>query len=473
MTSSLRLSWLQKLVYGSGDWGISSYITFRQIFYAIFLTDVVGLPPWQASLAMFIGILWDAINDPLVGRLSDRVNLTWGRRSFLAIFALPFGLGFLLHWWSPPWSSSALRMLSVTLALMISDTFQTLVSVPYHAMMPEIAPDYDERTNLSGFRMVFNLAASVVTAVVAPEIIARVSHAGGGAQQGYWIAAALLGVLAALPFLLIALLVPSPAVSSHLAPRTFSFYQSITLAWRNIPFRLATLLYVLNWITIDLLAMMLPFVLVYYVAQGDRLAKVQFFDLRLTLESAAMGILLVTALLAIPFWAWLAKKVGKIRAYLAAISFWICIQMVLWQIKPGQVGMSLAVCALAGLSVSAAHVLPEAIFPDVLEWGELRSGAGQAGIYYGVKNFLRKLSGALAGFLALQYLGWNGYQTPPAGALHFTQPVLTQRAILFLTGPMGAILLVGAFLAACFFPLTPYKIARIQRLLARRRERIP
>ena len=97
------LSRWTRIVYGSGDWGMASFGTLRQIFYAIFLTDVVGLDARLASFAALMGVIWDAINDPIVGTLSDRVQSRWGRRRpFLLIFAIPYGLGFLLLWWAPP-----------------------------------------------------------------------------------------------------------------------------------------------------------------------------------------------------------------------------------------------------------------------------------------------------------------------------------------------------------------------------------
>ena len=139
-----HLSLWIKLIYGSGDWSYASFGTLRQIFYAIFLTDVVGLDARLASFAALAGIIWDAINDPIVGVISDRVKTRWGRRRpFLLFFSIPFGLSFLLLWWAPPWQNQIALMLTVTLAYMLSDTFQTLVSVPYNTLTPEIAPDYD------------------------------------------------------------------------------------------------------------------------------------------------------------------------------------------------------------------------------------------------------------------------------------------------------------------------------------------
>ena len=56
----------RKLIFGMGDWSTASFGTLRQLFYAIFLTDVVGLEPRLASFVALIGIVWDAINDPMV-----------------------------------------------------------------------------------------------------------------------------------------------------------------------------------------------------------------------------------------------------------------------------------------------------------------------------------------------------------------------------------------------------------------------
>ena len=182
-----HLSLWIKLIYGSGDWSYASFGTLRQIFYAIFLTDVVGLDARLASFAALGGIIWDAVNDPIVGVISDRVKTRWGRRRpFLLFFSIPFGLSFLLLWWAPPWQNQIALMLTVMLAYMLSDTFQTLVSVPYNTLTPEIAPDYDERTTLTGFRMFFNLLASLTTAVAAPMIVKGTVQAGATLQQGLY-----------------------------------------------------------------------------------------------------------------------------------------------------------------------------------------------------------------------------------------------------------------------------------------------
>ncbi len=412
-TTAPKLSVWTKLIYGYGEWGIASFGTLRQIFYAIFLTDTVGLDARLASIAALIGVIWDAVNDPIVGTISDRLKSRWGRRRpFLLFFSIPFALGFLLLWWAPPIDNQIVLTIVVMFAYMLSDTLQTLVVVPYYTLTPEIAPDYDQRTSLTGFRMFFNLLASLATAVLGPMIVKGTVSAGGTAQQGYLTVAALFGGLAAIPFLLIGLVVRERYADAAEADRVVPFRQTVRTAWSNIPFRFATGLYMLNWITFDLVALMLPFFLTYWVARGDLLAKVDLFGEPFTLESAVLGLLLITAVVALPFWTWLARKLSKRAAYIIGMSFWAVVQLILFTVQPQQVDFVLVLAVLAGISVSTAHVLPDAIFPDVIEWDELRTGRRHEGIYYGVKNFIRKLTGALAIFLALQTLGWFGYLSP-------------------------------------------------------------
>jgi glycoside/pentoside/hexuronide:cation symporter, GPH family len=466
------LSFWVKLVYGTGDWSSASYGTLRQIFYAIFLTDVVGLDPRLASIAALVGIIWDAVNDPLVGILTDRMRSRWGRRRpFLLFFAVPFGASFLLLWWAPPWHSQIALAATVTLAFMISDTFETLCGVPFASLLPELSPDYDERTTLTSFRIFFNLLASLVTAVAAPAIIDATLAAGLTQQQGYLIVAGIFGGLAAIPFLLIFGVVRERYGAADRPQEKTTFRQTVQTAWANIPFRFATLIYMLNWITFDLVALVLPFYLLYWIARGNMLASVNLLGITLPLESAVFALLLVTATAVLPFWLWLSHRLGKHVAYIIGMVFWAGVQIGIFMVRPEQITLVLGMAFLAGLSVSAAHVLPDAMFPDVIEWDELRTGRRQEGIYYGVKNFVRKLTGAFAIFLALQVLGWFGYQTPPKGVTTFVQSPVTLTAIRLLIGPFGAVLLFSAVITTWFYPLTRERHARIRKLLLWREKR--
>jgi GPH family glycoside/pentoside/hexuronide:cation symporter len=468
ITIQPKLTLWKKLVYASGDFGLSSTGILRQIFFAIFLTDVVGLDPRLGSFAALIGIMWDAVNDPLVGMLSDRVHSRWGRRRpFLLIFAIPFGLSFILLWFSPPWESQIALLLYVMLAFMLADTLSTLVGMPFNALMPEIVPGYDERTSLMGIRSFFQLSAALVTVIAAPAIVDAALANGLTQQQGYLLTSMVFGLLGSLPFIAIFFVIHETADVDEI--RTLPIRQSLQTAWLNKPFRFATGFQLFTWSAVDMVGLILPFYLLYWVAQGNMLMTVNVLGVPLSLESAFLGLLMATSIVFIPFWSWLAHRSNKRVAYISGLLFWIIVEILLFAVQPGQVSLALLLGMLAGIGVSSAYVLPDSIFADVIEWDELRTRRRQEGVYYGARAFIRKLTGALTIFFALQLLGWAGYQAPPDGATSFMQSEEVLMVIRFLIAPLGALLLFGAVVMAWLYPLTRERHEKILELLARRK----
>ena len=307
---------------------------------------------------------------------------------------------------------------------------------------------------------------------MASVILEAVVKSGASLQQGYILVGALFGGLAIIPYLLIFLLIRERKAntSEELIPALHPS-QTVRILWNNRPFRYAAGIYVLNWIAFDLVSLMLPYFLLYWIAQGDLLAKVKLLGINLSIDSAFLGILFVTAIAALPLWLFLSRKLSKRSVYIGGMSFWIVVQCLVLAIQPNQVSKVLLFAFVAGISVSVAHVMPEAIFPDVIDWDELRTNNRREGTYYGAINFLRKLSSAFAIFLALQVLGWFGYQAPPEGAALFQQSAITQQAIRFLSGPIVAVLIIIATILAFFYPLTRERQARIQQSLERRQRK--
>ncbi|MEZ4240814.1 MAG: MFS transporter [Myxococcota bacterium] len=458
-----RLPLWTRIVYGSGDWSLSSFNTFRQVFYAAFLTDVVGLDARLASVAALIGVAWDAINDPIVGTVSDRLRTRWGRRRPLMLaFAVPFGLSFVALWWAPPWHSQVALAVHVALAYMITDTMQSLVTVPFFALTPELTPDYDERTALTAWRTGFNLVASLAVAVLAPSIVDQVVAGGGTAQQGYLLCGALFGGLAVIPPLLIVALIRE-RVDAAEAPEPPPVSETFRAAWSLRSFRVLTVLYLLNWITFDLVGLMIPFFVTWWLASGSPLASVSVLGLPLPVESAMLGALLVVSLPAVPVWVWLSNHIGKRAAYAIAMAGWAAVQLVVWLVPPGRFGLAVGAAALAGVGVAAAHVLPDAMLPDVIDEDELATGRRNEGAFSGALNLVRKGAGAVAVFGALQVLGWTGYDPGGAG-----QPERAVWAVRLLTGPAGALLLVAAIVAAVAYPMGRARHAEIRAALAAR-----
>ena len=443
----------------------------RSIFYAIYLTDVVGLEPRLASFGALVGIVWDAVNDPLIGVISDRLHTKWGRRRpFLLWFAIPFGLSFIILWSAPAWESQFALLIYVTISFMISDTLTTLVSVPFMSLTPELTPDYDERTSLTSFRSFFQLVGALSMVIAAPSIVDLVIKAGGSQQQGFMLVGAIFGAISAIPLLLIGLFIKETSTLEQ--QQALPFLETLKAAWKNIPFRYAVGLHMLNWSAVDMVAVTFPYFLLYWVAQGDLLASIHLFGFDLAYESGFFGVLMLVCIVCIPFWLWLSRVRNKREAYAWGMVFWVAVTLLVYTIQPGQTNYLLLVAALAGIGVSAAYTLPDSLFADVIEWDELRTGRRQEGIFYGIRTLIRKLTGALVIFTTLQALGWSGYVTPPEGVVQFMQSDSALSMIRLLVSPFGALMLSGTILLAWLFPLSREQHRRIQRLLERRRARL-
>ena len=470
-TSKQRLSLWLKLLYGSGDWGFSSMGMMRSIFYAIYLTDVVGLEPRLASFGALVGIVWDGINDPIIGLLSDRIRTRWGRRRpFLLWFAIPFGFSFVTLWSAPNWESQTALLIYVTLSFMLADTLQTLVGVPFLSLTPELTSDYDERTTLTSFRSFFQLAGALTVVLAAPAIVDMILAGGGSQQQGFMLVGAIFGGIGAIPLLLIGLFVRETSRPEQ--TESLPFRETLQAAWQNIPFRYAVGIHMLNWSAVDMVAVTFPYFLLYWVARGDLLASISILGVDLAYESAFFGILMSVCILCIPFWLWLARWRNQREAYMLGMTFWVVVELLILTIQPGDTTSLLIIAALAGVGVSAAYTLPDSLFADVIEWDELRTRRRQEGIFYGIRTLIRKLTGALVIFTTLQLLGWSGYVSPPPGILHFTQTDSALRTIRMLVSPLGAAILCGTIFLAWLFPLSREKYTRIQRLLTQRRGRL-
>jgi GPH family glycoside/pentoside/hexuronide:cation symporter len=379
-------------------------------------------------------------------------------------------LSFITLWSAPDWESQTALLMYVTVSFMLADTLQTLVAVPFLSLTPELTSDYDERTTLTSFRSFFQLVGALTLVITAPALVDTVLANGGSQQQGFMLVGAIFGGIGAIPLLLIGLLIHE----KHRPEQTqaLSLPETIRAAWQNIPFRYMVGIHVLNWSATDMVVVIFPYFLLYWVAQGNQLASIQIFGWELAYESAFFGILMSVCILLIPFWRWLANWRNKREAYMLGMAFWVIVQLLIFTIQPGDTTYLLIIAALAGIGVSAAYTLPDSLFADVIEWDELRTRRRQEGVFYGIRTLIRKLTGALVIFITLQLLGWSGYVSPPQEALQFTQTDSALHMIRLLVSPLGAVVLCGTIFLAWLFPLSREKYTRIQKLLEQRRGRL-
>jgi len=435
-------------MYGAGDLGFSLTDTTLGVLYAIFLTDVVGLAPSLAALAVFIGRSWDWINDPLIGHLSDRIRTRWGRRRPFLLFGwLPFALAFAVMWWRPPIESQIWLAVFYGFAYFLFDTSATFVYMPYFALTPELTLDYDERTSLTSYRMAFSIIGGLIAFTVPLAVIGTMRPE--NAATVAWVGLA-IGLVSGLPLLLTFFGTKErPEFQAQSQP---SIKASIKAALRNRPFLFAVGIFLFTWTGIEFIQGMLLYFLKY----------------RMGLEAVSdlvAGTVFIAALLTLPFWVWASKKWDKRVAYVAGMVFLSGVMLTLIVIDPSWgLGLVFTLAALAGIGVGAVHVLPWAMIPDAIEVDELESGQRHEGMFYSLVTLLRKVASSIAVPSMLLVLDASNYVA--------NAPVQAEsaiNAIRMLMGPIPSVFLVLGILFALLYPLGRSRHAEIRAELEKRR----
>jgi len=445
---SERIPLRTKIMYGAGDIGFSLTDTTIGVLFAIFVTDVVGLDPSLAAVAIFIGKSWDYVNDPLIGYLSDRTRTRWGRRRpFLLFGSIPFALGFMGLWWRPPIENQYLLAAYYAFAYLVYDLCATLVYMPYFALTPELTLDYDERTSLTSYRMGFSILGGLIAFVVPLLIIGRMRPENAGRVL---MVGAIFGIFSALPLLLTFLGTRErPENQERSQP---ALKASIRAALRNRPFLFAVGIFLFTWTAVEIIQGMLLFFLKYRMNLEDE-------------SDFVAATVFVVALLTLPFWAWASRHWDKRIAYIIGMVFLSAVMITLIVIDPSW-GLVLVftLAGLAGIGVAAVHVLPWAMIPDAIEWDEVETGERHEGMFYSLVTLLRKVSSSISIPLMLLVLDWSGFvsnapeQAPSAIA-----------AIRAMMGPVPSVFLLAGIAFAIFYPLGRQQHASLRAELSARK----
>jgi GPH family glycoside/pentoside/hexuronide:cation symporter len=245
-----KLSRKTKLAYGAGDLGAAIVTAINGFFLLNFLINVAGLRPGMAGNVFLIVKIWDAVNDPLIGWLTDRTVSRMGRRRpWLLIAAIPFAVMFFLQWLVPPFGEAGKFVYYLVVAILLDFAF-TAVNVPYAALTAELTQDYDERTRLSSVRMSFSIVGGVLAAFFHGIIVSLFPD---NPQLGYAASAAIWAFAIAIPCFItfFGTREPDYAINAKPAAGGPGFIEGLRIAFRNKAFILVTTIYMLSWLAIQ------------------------------------------------------------------------------------------------------------------------------------------------------------------------------------------------------------------------------
>ncbi|OLP18112.1 MFS transporter [Leptolyngbya sp. 'hensonii'] len=453
-----RLPFTVKLAYGAGDLGAAITANVTAIYALVFFTNVAGLNPGLAGSVLLLGKIWDAVNDPIVGVLSDRTQSRWGRRYPWMIFgAIPFGLVFVLQWIVPQFDQWGLFWYYVLIGVLFN-TFYTAVNLPYTALTPELTQDYDERTSLNSFRFTFSIGGSILSLILA---LGTFSLLKVPPAQQYLTLAIVAAIISVLPLYWCFFGTRRYAVLDSKSDDTASipYFEQVRIAFTNGPFLFVVGIYLCSWLALQNTVAVIP----YFVKEWMQLRQDQWF-------TAVIAMVQVVALATLFVWSLVSARVGKKGTYFMGMGLWILAQAGLFFLQPGQISLMFLLAVMAGFGVSTAYLVPWSMIPDVIELDELKTGQRREGIFYGYMVLLQKIGLAIGLFLVGQALQWSGFIKPTAELPVPVQPDSALLAIRLMIGPIPTVILLGGLILAYFYPLSREVHAEILLQLQARKE---
>ena len=444
-----------KIAYGSGDLGTAITAALRAFFLLFFLTDVARLSPAAAGTILLINRLWDAVNDPVIGWLSDRTTTRWGRRRpWIIIGAIPFGILFFMIWLVPPFGSTGLFIYYVIISLLL-DTAYTVINVPYTALTPELTHDYDERTSLNSYRAAFSIGGALVAAVLHPIIVSQFDDI----RMGYMVSGFVWATISTIPcFIVFFATKERPEGTESAKHDSIPLLQQIKIAFANKPYRYVIALYLFSWLALQLISTVLIFYLTYYIGAPGKLPLVL-----LAIQGTAFVFLFV--------WTAVSRRLDKRYVYMIGATIWLAALIALYFITPETAQLILPLAVVAGAGAAVAYLIPWSMMPDVIEFDELNTGLRREGIFYGFMVFLQKTSIAIAIFFVGRGLSLAGYITPTEAVQTPAQPESALETIRLFIGPVPAVILAISIVIVYFYPISRERHLEAREELALRHEK--
>ncbi len=459
VSSPRKLNQITKIAFGIGDLGPAIVAGINGFFLNAFLIEVAGLRPATAAVIFLIVKAWDAINDPIIGALTDRTNTRWGRRRPWLLFgAIPFGLAFLLQWLVPDWGDAGKFWYYLLVALLL-DTGFTAVNVPYAALTPELTHDYDERTTLNSYRFSFSILGGTFAAFF-HTLIVNGYRERGVFLTGYAVSAGIWAFVIIVSNFITFAFTRENHFRQEDDKAALGIVAGIKIALSNRPFVQVTIIYLLSWLAIQFVQNNLILYVKYWTGGVE-----QFQWLLLLLQISAFVFLLM--------WTRVSQRLGKQRVYYLGATAWIIAGIFLFFVPAGGIAWLYPIAFIASLGVSVCYLIPWSMLPDVIELDELETGQRREGVFYGFFVFLQKLGISLGIAASNLILDWTGYVKPLyAGApLLEDQPAAVLLALRSFVSIAPIVILTAGILAVRAYPITRQKHAEIQAALLRRQSR--
>ena len=420
------------VAYGLGDAGTGLAATQLGFYLFPFFTCAAGLPAFIAGSLLTVIKVWDALNDPLIGWLSDHTQSRWGPRlPWILSAALPLGISLAAMWWVPSGNLLQRTAYYVVMAVLLMTAY-TSVNLPYAALSTELTTDTAIRTRLNAARFTGSILAGLSGLIVASVVLTD----GGG---GYLAMGRITGTIASVTTLLCCWgLAPYAKQAQRPVPSTERPLEQLKRVMANPRFRQVLGLYLLLWFGLQLMQVVALIWLVQVVHVPPSLSTWILLPFQ------------IAALLGLQLWSLLSNRIGRITTLRWGSGLWIvaCLLSMITPPIPTNAGAVqllplVGLIALVGIGAATAYLIPWSLLPDAID----ADPGKPAGLYTAWMVFGQKLIIGLTMSVFGSLLSFTGYISATggncSGALSFIQqPDSALLAIRLCMGLLPALLVV-------------------------------
>ncbi len=453
LSASIPLPFSIMLGYGFLAFPLAATVLSLQVFLPTYYAQATGLSLTMIGGVLLIARLWDTVTDPIVGYLSERTPARFGRRRLWVLIGSPLIAISVWMLFQPPEDPSAFYLLGWAIVIYLAGT---AVVVPTYAWGAELSPDYNERSRISGARVLFGLLGSLA-ALTLPLAL---GHDTDAAPAGGASATENLGlILQSNSLMIVASLVLAVAICCLFVPDTGksklpkgSVLASFSLFKQAPPVRQLMISYLLNGIANALPATLFLLFATHVLGAADQ-----------------AGFLLVVyfgvCALSVPLWVLASRRWSKHAAWRIAMTA-ACLAFV-WVPFLGSSDTTafLVIVIATGVAAGADLVLPAAIQADLVDWDEDKTGYRRTGIFFAVWGTASKLTFAIAIGLAFPLLDLAGFT---ATGENGTGELLV---LSLLYGGLPVALKISAVLLMRNYPITRAVHEEIRQRLTQRQVR--
>ena len=385
-----------KIGYALGDFGCAAFFAFVSSYLMVFYTDVLGISAAAVGTLFIVARIWDAINDPIMGALVDKVGTSkHGKfRPYVVKFGLPMVVVGILAFTAIPSLPESMKLPYAYVTYILFGMLYTAVNIPYGSLASVMSNDPDERTSLSTFRNIGSIGANLLVMLIVPKVIFNAQ--GAVTAEGFMTCAVVLAVISSISFFLNFRLTRERII------------HKVNKNKKNIGQTLKGLVKNRAFIGVALASFTMMAGMLTVSALNVFLFKDYFKAPKLTALGGMIGML--ASFVIIPFAGVIVKKLGKKETSVlgALISSVTYVGMLFIPNLTAPVYIVLSF--VAGLGTGLINTIIWALVGDAIDYQEYITGERNEGTVYSSYSLARKLaqaiSGGIGGF-ALSILGYE------------------------------------------------------------------